>query len=176
MSGGLFPFPEEDFVTTGPNLTSAVDTGLGAWTEEQFLSAMQTGVRPNGTVMLPFMPWPSYARWDRDDLHAIWLYLRSLKAIPHRVPASTFTGAAVNARGPGRGGAIYRSYCLTCHGDKGSGSPFTAGALKDAVRDIDDAALAGLIEEGLPGTSMPGFKKTLAKDQIEDVVQFLRSW
>jgi mono/diheme cytochrome c family protein len=123
MAGGLFPFPEEDFVSTGPNLTSDVDTGLGTWTEEQFVKAMQTGIRPNGTVMLPFMPWPSYAQWNHDDLHAIWLYLRSLKAISHRVPASTFVGAAANARGPVRGGAIYRSYCLTCHGDKGSGKP-----------------------------------------------------
>src|SRR5215469_15133474 len=76
MSGGLFPFPEEDFVTTGPNLTSEVDTGLGTWTEDQFVTAMQTGVRPNGTVMLPFMPWPSYAQWNRKELHAIWLYVR----------------------------------------------------------------------------------------------------
>jgi len=176
MSGGLFPFPEEDFVTTGPNLTSEVDTGLGTWTEDQFVTAMQTGVRPNGTVMLPFMPWPSYAQWNREDLHAIWLYVRSLKPISHRVPTSTLVGAAANARGPDRGGAIYRSYCLACHGDKGSGSPFTSSALKDAVRDVDGAALASLIEEGLPGTSMPGFKNTLAKDQIGDVVQFVRSW
>ena len=176
MSGGLFPFPEEDFHTTGPNLTSDVDTGLGAWTEEQFVTAMQTGVRPNGTVMLPFMPWPAYAEWDRNELHAIWLYLRSVKPVSHRVAVSTFVGVAANARGPARGEAFYRSYCLTCHGGKGLGSPFTSVALKDAVRDFDDAALVRVIEEGLSGTSMPGFKNTLSKDQIRDVVQAVRSW
>jgi mono/diheme cytochrome c family protein len=41
---------------------------------------------------------------------------------------------------------------------------------------MDDATLGSLIEEGLPGTSMPGFTKTLEKDQIGDVVQFVRSW
>jgi mono/diheme cytochrome c family protein len=176
MSGGLFPFPEEDFYTTGPNLTFDLKTGIGTWTEEQFVTAMQTGLRPNGTVMLPFMPWPAYAQWDRSELHAIWLYLRSLKPVSHQVVASAFVGAAVNARGPARGEAIYRSYCLTCHGPKGSGGPFTNGSLKDAIRDIDDAALTSLIENGLPSTSMPGFTKTLAKDQIGDVVQFVRSW
>jgi len=176
MSGGLFPFPEEDFYTTGPNLTADVDTGLGSWTEEQFVRAMQTGVRPNGTVMLPFMPWPAYAQWDRNELHAIWIYLRSLKPVSHRVTASTFVGAAANAKGSARGQAMYRSYCLTCHGDKGTGSPFTSSVLKDAVRDVDNAALVTLIEEGLPGTSMPAFKNTLGKDQIGDVVEFVRSW
>jgi mono/diheme cytochrome c family protein len=176
MSGGLFSFPEEDFHTTGPNLTSDVDTGIGAWTEDQFVTAMQTGVRPNGTVMLPFMPWPAYAQWDRAELHAIWLYLRSLKPVSHRVVPLTFVGAAAKARGPVRGEAFYRSYCLTCHGTGGSVGPFTSTTLKNAVRDFDDAALVGLIEDGLPGTSMPGFKSTLSKDQIGEVVQFLRSW
>ena len=58
LAGGLFPFPEPGFTTTGSNLTPDVATGLGGWTEEQFVTAVQTGVRPNGTVLLPFMPWP----------------------------------------------------------------------------------------------------------------------
>jgi mono/diheme cytochrome c family protein len=176
MSGGLFPFPEEDFVTTGRNLTSDADTGLGKWTEEQFVTAMQTGVRPDGTVMLPFMPWPWYARWNRDELHAVWLYLRSLKPVSHRVPASSLTGAAANGRGSERGEGIFRSYCRACHGDKGSGSPFTTVALKDVARNLKDADLATYLQEGLPGTAMPSFAKTLTEDQREDVVQYLRSW
>jgi mono/diheme cytochrome c family protein len=176
MSGGLFPFPEEDFVATAPNLTSDVETGLGNWTEEQFVTAVQTGVRPNGTVMLPFMPWPAYAQWDRDELRAVWLYLRSLKPVSHQVPTFSFVGAAAGAKGPARGGGIFRSYCLACHGDRGSGGPFTSVALKDAARNVDADTLASVIENGLPGTRMPSFKKTLAKDQIGDVVQFVRSW
>ena len=176
MAGGLFPFPEEGFTTTGSNLTPDVGTGIGGWTEEQFVVAVQTGVRPNGTVMLPFMPWPSYAAWSRDDLHAIWLYLRSVKAVSHRVPASTFTGAAATATGEPRGQAIYSVYCLTCHGPRGAGAPFTTAPLRDVARGLDDEALAGFLAEGLPGSAMPGFGKTLTGDHIADVVKFIRSW
>jgi len=130
----------------------------------------------NGTVVLPFMPWPAYSRWNRDELHAVWLYLRSLKSVSHRVPASSFTGAAANGKGSERGEAIFRSYCRTCHGDKGLGSPFTSVVLRDAAHNLNDTDLATFIREGLPGTAMPSFAKTLTQDQIEDVIQYFRSW
>lgn len=176
LAGGLFPFPEEGFVTIGSNLTSDVPTGIGSWTEEQFVTALQTGVRPNGTVMLPFMPWPSYARWSRDDLHAVWLYLRSLPTVSHQTPRSTLAGAAANARGRSRGGAIYDVYCIVCHGDTGSGSPFTTTPLRNFAYDLDDDTLIAFVGEGVPGSTMPGFGKTLTPDQIVDVVAFIRSW
>jgi hypothetical protein len=65
-------------------------------------------------VILPFMPWPSYASWSRDGLHAVWLYLRSLKPISHNVPASTLAGVAANATGRPRGQAIYGVFCQMC--------------------------------------------------------------
>lgn len=175
LGGGLFPFPEEGFVTTGSNLTSDVDTGIGGWTEEQFITAVQTGVRPDGTVLLPFMPWPSYAKWSRDDVHAVWLYLRSLPPVSHRVPASTL---AVDERSPGRlrRETVYASYCQVCHGDRGTGSPFTSAPLRSAAHDLDDASLVAFITEGVPGTAMPAFHKTLTTDQIADLAAFIRSW
>ncbi len=176
FAGGLFPFPEEGFSTTGSNLTPDMATGIGDWTEEQFMTAMRTGLRPDGTVMLPFMPWPSYARWSEEDLRAAWLYLRSLEPIAHEVPASTLTGAAATGTGAARGEALFGVYCLVCHGEKGTGGPLTAVALKDAAQGMDDATLATFIAEGLPGTSMPGFGKTLTDEQIADLVAFIRSW
>ena len=41
----------------GPNLTPDKDTGLGSWTEEQIVAAIQTGTRPDGRVLAPIMPW-----------------------------------------------------------------------------------------------------------------------
>jgi mono/diheme cytochrome c family protein len=176
FAGGLFPFPEEGFSTTGSNLTPDAATGIGDWTEEQFMTAMRTGLRPNGTVMLPFMPWPSYARWSEEDLRAVWLYLRSLEPVTHEVSASTLTGAAAAGMGVARGEALYGVYCVVCHGAEGAGSPLTAVALKDAAQGIDDATLATFIAEGLPGTSMPSFGKTLTDEQIADLIAFIRSW
>jgi mono/diheme cytochrome c family protein len=176
FAGGLFPFPEEGFNTTAPNLTPDVATGMGNWTEEQFMIAMRTGLRPDGTVMLPFMPWPSYSRWSEDDLRAAWLYLRSLEPIVHEIPVSELTGAAATGRGATRGEALFHVYCIVCHGEKGSGSPFTIVALEQVASGMDDAVLFGFISEGLQGTSMPGFGKTLTDEQIEDLVAFIRTW
>lgn len=176
LAGGLFPFPEDGFVTTGSNLTSDVNTGIGGWSEDQFIRAVQTGVRPNGTVLLPFMPWPAYARWSREDLHAVWLYLRSLPPIAHPVPASKLATAAERSSDRQRGQAIYGVYCLVCHGNRGNGSPFTSIPLHNAALDLDDSALAAFIGEGVPGSAMPGFDKTLTAEQIMDVMRFIRSW
>ena len=178
LAGGIFALglPEEGYSATGSNLTPDVATGIGDWSEEQFMIAMRTGLRPDGTVMLPFMPWPSYNRWSEDDLRAVWLFLRTLEPIVHEIPASELTGAAATGKGAIRGEGLFDVYCIVCHGEEGSGSPFTTVALKEAASGMDDATLSGFISEGLPGTSMPGFGKTLTDEQITDLVAFIRTW
>ena len=41
-----------------------------------------TGVRPDGSRMLPPMPYSFLAKMSGDDLKAIFLYLRSLPPLP----------------------------------------------------------------------------------------------
>lgn len=60
------------------NITRA---GIGSWTEADFVRAMRTGVRPDGSTMNPAMPWPLVGQMPDQDLRAIWLYLR---AVPPR--------------------------------------------------------------------------------------------
>jgi mono/diheme cytochrome c family protein len=177
LAGGLFPFPEEGFSATGANLTPDVGTGIGRWTEDQFRTALRTGRRPNGTVILPFMPWPRYSLWSDEELQAVWLYLRSLTPFAHAVPAATLTGAAATGTGRPRGGALFAVYCVTCHGENGSSTgPLVTVPLKDMAAQLDDASLAAFIGGGFPGTRMPGFDKTLSQDRIADIVAFIRSW
>lgn len=175
LAGGLFAFSDEDFSTTGSNLTPDSATGIGNWTEEQFITAMRTGLRPDGTVMLPFMPWPSYSHWNEDDLRAVWLYLRSLEPIAHEIPAGILAGAAATATGAERGEALFDVYCVVCHGEKGSGSIFTNVALEYAASNMDDTGLSDFISEGFD-TYMPGFNKTLTDEQIADLVAYIRTW
>jgi mono/diheme cytochrome c family protein len=178
FAGGLSPFeiPEEGFSATGSNLTPDPATGIGNWTEEQFMTAMRTGRLPNGKVMLPFMPWPSYSRWNEDDLRAVWLYLQSLEPIAHEVPATTLIGAAATGTGAERGEALFELYCVVCHGEQGNGGLFTTVALKEVASGMDDARLSGFISEGLSSTLMPGFGETLSDEQIADLVAFIRAW
>ncbi|TKJ29529.1 MAG: hypothetical protein CEE40_07895 [Chloroflexi bacterium B3_Chlor] len=176
FGGGDFLIAEEGVDTTGPNITPDVTTGIGDWTQEQFVTAMRTGVRPDGTVMVTFMPWPVYTRWTEDDLRAVWLYLRSLEPVAHEAPASVLTGQAATGTGSARGEGLYGVYCATCHGGEGAGSLLTTMALKDAGLGMDDTTLARFIAEGLSGTSMPGYGKTLTEEQIAALVAFIRTW
>lgn len=69
------------------NLTPDKETGLGAWTEQEFTTALRSGRhRGRGRPILPPMPWPAFGTLSDDDLHAIWAYLRSVPPIPNRVP------------------------------------------------------------------------------------------
>ncbi len=177
FAGGLFPFPEEGFLTTGSNLTPDASTGIGDWTEEQFITAMRSGLRPDGTVMYPFMPWPWFSHWSEEDLKAVWLYLRSLEPDAHEIPPSTLTGVAATGTGVEHGEALYMVYCIACHGGDGTGGTNTKGSLKRALRQINDDELTQIITDGPEYSSlMPGYSETLTEEQISDLIKFLRSW
>ena len=69
-----------------PNLTSDPETGLGDWTQEQIVTALQTGVRPDGRELAPIMPWQSFAKLTKEDAQAIAAYLKSLPPVKNKVP------------------------------------------------------------------------------------------
>ncbi|GIX07913.1 MAG: hypothetical protein KatS3mg115_2316 [Candidatus Poribacteria bacterium] len=74
------------------NLTPDPETGLGSWTEEQFVRAMRTGRhqgQPNARTILPPMPWKAYQGMSEEDLRAIWAYLQTIPPIRNRVPPAT---------------------------------------------------------------------------------------
>ncbi len=73
-------------VVVGPNLTPDNDTGIGRWTVAQIVTAITSGVRPDGRVLSPLMPWPEFHGLRPADAMAIALYLKSLPPVKHRVP------------------------------------------------------------------------------------------
>jgi hypothetical protein len=69
------------------NLTPDAETGIGSWTEEEFIGAMRSGRhRGRGRQILPPMPWPNLAQAGDEDLSAIFAYLQQVPAISNRVP------------------------------------------------------------------------------------------
>jgi cytochrome c553 len=76
-------------VSNAPNLTPDPDTGLGNWTEEQFVKALRCGRHMgSGRPILPPMPWPMYSNMNEADLKAVYAYLKSIPAIRNAAPAS----------------------------------------------------------------------------------------
>ena len=72
-------------VFVGPNLTPDKETGLGSWTDAQIAAALTTGVRPDGRILAPIMPWRAFANLTKPDVMAIVAYLRSLPPVQRKV-------------------------------------------------------------------------------------------
>ncbi len=70
----------------GANLTPDTETGIGSWTADQIVTAIRTGVRPDGRVLSAAMPWRSFAALTDKDAKAIAAYLKSLKPMSRKVP------------------------------------------------------------------------------------------
>lgn len=54
---------------------------IGKWSEADFVRAIRTGTRPDGSKIKDFMPWRSMSRHTDDELHALWLYLRTVPPV-----------------------------------------------------------------------------------------------
>jgi len=72
--------PGEPGAPFAPNLTPGGD--VADWSAGDFLSAMRTGVTPDGhAIDGAFMPWEHIGRMTDDDLTAMFMYLQSLPAL-----------------------------------------------------------------------------------------------
>lgn len=68
------------------NLTPCPETGIGRWSEDDFVTAIRAGRHHSGRPILPPMPWPNLASLPEEDLRAIHAFLLSLPPITNRVP------------------------------------------------------------------------------------------
>jgi mono/diheme cytochrome c family protein len=80
-----------------PNLTPDAETGLGKWTEAEIVTAVRTGVRPDGRQLVPIMPYMSYAALSDADAQALAAYLKSLAPIKNAAPPMTAHAAKAPA-------------------------------------------------------------------------------
>ena len=80
-----------------PNLTPDADTGLGRWSEQDIVKAVRTGIRPDGRMLAPAMPYQSYAKLSDADAMALASYLKSLTPVTNAVPAMTGPTQAAKA-------------------------------------------------------------------------------
>jgi mono/diheme cytochrome c family protein len=79
------------------NITPDKETGIGNYTDQDFLNAVQRGVRPDGTHLYPAMPFPSYSYMTDQDALAIKAYLFSLPPV-HAAAGENTLGFPFNQR------------------------------------------------------------------------------
>jgi len=65
------------------NLTPDKETGIGDWTEEQFVRAVRTGIVPNGPALRS--PMQPYVQLTENEAKAIYAYLRTVPPISHKI-------------------------------------------------------------------------------------------
>jgi mono/diheme cytochrome c family protein len=71
-----------------PNLTPDRDTGLGAWSDDDFYHALRSGVRPDGARYYPAFPYPYFTKMTRQNILAIRAYLATLTPFQNLRPPS----------------------------------------------------------------------------------------
>ena len=126
---GGFNIQSPGFSVFAANITPDKETGIGAWTDAEIITAIREGKTPKGKIIFPPMPVPTYNTLSDFDAKAIVAYLRTLKPIHLQVPESTYNvpqhpmPPAKGSPAPSPkdkvayGGYIVNSlaHCLECH-------------------------------------------------------------
>ncbi|MEP7329090.1 MAG: cytochrome c [Betaproteobacteria bacterium] len=64
-----------------PNITPDPETGIGRWSADDFYRALHDGVNKRGQDMYPTMPYDFYTKATREDIDAIFAYLRTVPPV-----------------------------------------------------------------------------------------------
>ena len=85
FAGGL-PLTTPFGVIYSANITPDLATGIGGWSEQQFARALHEGIAADGRHLYPAFPYTAYTKVTDQDVHAIYVYLRSLKPVSYTPP------------------------------------------------------------------------------------------
>lgn len=67
-----------------PNITPDMETGIGKWSDQDFLRAMHEGVSPDGEFYFPAFPYLYFNKITTEDVLAIKAYLNVIPAVKHK--------------------------------------------------------------------------------------------
>jgi len=83
FGGGNVLYDKEMNVVLSSNLTMDEETGIGSWTEEEFIRTLRFGMRPDNTPLrYPMLPAPMITD---EEASAIWAYLNTIPVITNQV-------------------------------------------------------------------------------------------
>lgn len=149
LAGGLIPMQN----WYAPALTSASESGVADWPQQDIVALLHTGVSPRGWVTGPMaeVVLRSTQHLTQPDLLAMASYLKSLpQTAPQPTPARVAPSNAVATLGA----KLYEQNCAQCHGDDGKG----AGGIYPPLagnRGVTMASNANLIQVVLHGGFAP---------------------
>lgn len=80
MAGGL-PFDTPFGTLYSTNISPNSETGIGSWSQRDFLNSMRHGVRPSGEHLYPAFPYTAFTKIENEDVLAIYVYLMSIPPV-----------------------------------------------------------------------------------------------
>ena len=80
LSGGR-PIATPFGTIYGTNLTPDPDTGIGGWSDDDFMKAMREGIGPDGKVYYPVFPYTSFTKMADEDVYDMKAYLDTLEPV-----------------------------------------------------------------------------------------------
>jgi mono/diheme cytochrome c family protein len=178
LAGSSFKFgePIDPIASYAPNITPDSATGIGQWTESQFLTLMRSGLGADGKVRSRHMPYSFTGLWDSLELRAVYTFIQSIPPVKRTVPPSEYVNDALSKDPLVHGRGIFNSYCQPCHGTEGKGAPPTNVVLAEVAPSLGDGELKEFVMAGNPDLRMPSFGKTLSQRELDAVVTYVRSW
>jgi mono/diheme cytochrome c family protein len=69
-----------------PNITPDADTGIGRWSDADFLRALHEGIGKGGEHLYPAFPYPEYTKVTGQDVLAIRAYLNAVVPVHYTPP------------------------------------------------------------------------------------------
>ena len=84
FGGGNEMFNQEGKKLVTLNITMDESTGIGTWTEEQFINAVKSGLVPNSQPALRY-PMRPYSNLTDQEVKAIYAYLKTVPKLNHKV-------------------------------------------------------------------------------------------
>lgn len=180
---GRFLIEEAAFTAYAPNITQDRETGIGGWSDQQIITAIREGRRPDGTIIGPPMPIGLYRRISDRDVSAILAYLRTVEPVRNIVKKSEYRMPLPPAYGPpvatvpdvpSTDPVAYGAYlagplghCIECHSPPGPRGPDMANNLGAGGYAFNGpwgvSHSANITPIGLADWSVGDIKKAIAK-------------
>lgn len=170
---GMLVEKSDAFTAVAPNLTPAGE--IKDWTDAELMKAIREGIRPDGRLLGPPMPFEVYKGISDTDLASVVMYLRSVPAVEsdpgtsvYNIPLPPAYGPAIEhvAEVPEGVTVAYGEYlagplghCVVCHtpfGPQGpmlethlgaGGQPFPGPWGVSVSANITPVGLAGYTDE-----------------------------
>jgi mono/diheme cytochrome c family protein len=195
--GGGLPMKTPFGTIVSTNITPDPEAGIGAYTEAEFARALREGVAKDGHRLYPAMPYPSFARVNDEDMHALFTFFRGgVQPVAQKPPATdlpwpfSMRGLMIGWNWLYLDKGVYQSdtarsaewnrgaylvqglgHCGDCHTPRSMLGGVKAASDRKGELFLSGAVIDGWYAQPLRHTDRP----TMAQWSSEDIVQYLQT-